>query len=109
MISAVTILVILSILVTYLWRFTGVVVARNINPDGAVFEWLGCIAYAMLAGLMARVMVYPAGILAHTDLSDRLVAMALGFIVFFVLSRHFFAATVTATVSFYCLLMLFSP
>ncbi len=63
-------------LVTYFWRALGVVVAGRLDPRGPVFEWVGCVAYALLAGLTVRMIVLPIGPLQATDLGCRLVAVA---------------------------------
>ena len=104
MTATLTIIILLSILATYIWRFTGVLVSRHIDPQGTVFEWVSCVAYAMLAGLMARVLIYPAGVLEETLLTHRLIAMTVGLVVFIVLRKNFFAAASSATLSFYCLM-----
>ncbi len=86
----------LCFLGTFVWRAIGAAVAAHIDPDGAVFQWLNCVAYAMLAGLIARILLLPIGILADTPTFDRAMAMAAGFALFLVLRRHVFAATLTA-------------
>ncbi len=73
----------LAIAATYLWRGLGVLFSSRIDPEGAVFAWVTCVSYAMLAGLIARMTVLPLGGLAETPLIDRLLAMALAFAVFF--------------------------
>lgn len=99
---------VLCILVTYLWRGAGVALAQRIDPAGAVFEWIGCVAYGLLAGLMARVMIFPVGLLAETSLITRGIAMVAGFLVFYWLNRHFAAGTLVAIVVFYGLLQMAS-
>ncbi len=97
----------LSILGTYVWRLAGVFFAQKIDPDGQVFIWLGCVAYALLAGLMSRVLVFPVGLLADTSILARLLPMAAGFFVFFLFGRSFFAATIVAALGFYLLISQF--
>jgi branched-subunit amino acid transport protein len=63
-------------LVTYFWRALGVMVSGRLDPNGPVFEWIGCVAYALLAGLTVRMIVLPIGPLQATDLGCRLVATA---------------------------------
>ncbi len=72
---------------TYVWRGIGVAIVARITPGGAFTQWASCVAYGMLAGLMSRIMVMPVGILAETPLADRLVALAVGFLVFFAFQR----------------------
>lgn len=84
-------LVAVSALATYAWRGAGVFVSGGINPNSALFSWLGCIAYATLAALISRIMFLPVGTLAETALSDRLLATAFAAAVFFGTGRNLFA------------------
>jgi len=93
-------LIVLSALATYVWRVLGVAIGARLGSDSALFHWLSCVAYALLAGLMARVIVFPAGILADSSLLSRAIAMAVGFGVFFALGRHWLAATVVSSLLF---------
>jgi branched-subunit amino acid transport protein len=62
--------------VTYGWRALGVLVAGRIDPQGRVIAWVACVAYALLAALIARMILLPVGILAETPLWIRLAATA---------------------------------
>jgi branched-subunit amino acid transport protein len=86
----------LCFLGTFVWRALGVAVASRIDPEGVVFQWLNCVAYAMLAGLVARILLLPIGILGSTPTFDRAMAMIAGFTLFFLFRRHVFAGTLTA-------------
>lgn len=96
----------LCFLGTFVWRVLGTAVAAHIDPEGAVFQWLNCVAYAMLAGLIARILLMPIGILTETPTFDRAMAMVAGFALFMLLRRHVFAATATAFVVMLILTML---
>ncbi len=61
-------------LVTYFWRALGALVSGRLDPNGPIFEWVGCVAYALLAGLTVRMIVLPIGPLQATDLGCRLIA-----------------------------------
>lgn len=74
--------------VTYLWRGLGVALANRIDPDGRVFQWIGAVAYALLAGLIARLIVLPAGPLAATAMTDRLAAAGAALVIFFLTRRN---------------------
>ena len=81
-------LVIGAILATFLWRFLGTFVSRNMKAEGAVFEWITCVSYAMLAGLISRMIFIPVGSLQDTELWIRLVGVVSGLLVFFFLGRN---------------------
>ena len=98
-------LIVAASLTTYFWRGFGVLIAARLNPDGVFFEWISCVAYAMLAGLMARVLILPVGLLSETTMLVRGMSMIAGFIVFFALKRNFYAATLVSMLTFLLLLI----
>lgn len=61
---------------TYLWRGLGVALSGRINPERPLFVWVGCVAYAMVAGLVSRLILLPAGSLAAAPLEYRILACA---------------------------------
>ncbi len=81
------VLVLLCALATFFWRFLGVVFARRIDPSGAVFEWVTCVSYAMVAGLVFRMIVLPANDLATLPLWARVAAVGIAFATYFAARR----------------------
>lgn len=79
---------------TYLWRGLGVLLSGRINPQSAMFEWVSCVAYALVAGLIARIIVAPSGLLAQTALTDRLLACVVAFVAYRLARRNMFAGMV---------------
>jgi branched-subunit amino acid transport protein len=75
-------------LATYVWRGAGVALSGRIDPNSRTMRWVTNVAYAMLAGLIARLIVIPqGGSLADTALWMRLVAAALAIAVYFLCRR----------------------
>lgn len=72
---------------TYFWRALGVALSGRINPNGVISEWIGCVAYALLAGLIARMIVLPIGPLHSVGLGIRLTAAAVALAVFYLARR----------------------
>jgi len=64
-------------LATYVWRFLGVLLSGRLNPGDPVFAWLACVAYALLAGLISRMLLLPVGPMAEVPLAARLLAAGL--------------------------------
>jgi len=85
---------------TYLWRAIGTTIAAKIDPDSDLFQWIACVAYGLFAGLIARIIVFPVGVLEQSAMIDRLGAMVIGFIIFFLTRRNIFAATFSAAGAF---------
>ena len=72
---------------TYVWRGIGVMLSGRINADSPVMRWVAAVAYAMLAGLIIRMIVLPAGSLAAISLLDRAGAAAVTIAVYFITRR----------------------
>ncbi len=67
--------VLLSGAATFLWRGLGVVFAQRIDTGGALFQWVSCVSYAMVAALVCRMIVFPGNELITVDLWVRLTAL----------------------------------
>jgi len=63
-------------LATYGWRYAAVLIGHRLNPNSPVFQWFGCVAYAIIGGLVARTLIFPVGMLAEVPIAYRLIAMA---------------------------------
>jgi len=85
---------------TYMWRGLGVLLSGRLNPQSAMFEWISCVAYALVAGLIARIIVAPSGLLAQTALTDRLLACAIAFVAYRLARRNMFVGMVCGLVFF---------
>ena len=73
---------------TYVWRAAGVALSGRIDPGGPVFEWVACVAYALLTALIARMILLPTGPMAETSLVDRGAAASAAFVIFFLARRN---------------------
>ena len=81
----------LSAVVTYAWRWVGVALSGRIDPNGAVIRWVGAVAYALLAGLIARMIVLPQGPLQDTAMTDRVAAAVIALAIFLLTRRNLLA------------------
>lgn len=73
----------LAVAATFGWRFLGVVLAGRIDPESPLFDWVSAVAYAMVAGLMMRIVVFPSGAIAATPVADRVLAAAVALAVWY--------------------------
>ena len=94
--------IILVILVTsfatYLSRFLGVVSSEKIDATSKIFRWFNCIAYSILAALIARLVIFPAGVLDEADLWIRLFVLIISIIIFIISKRNLVYPTVTSAI-----------
>jgi branched-subunit amino acid transport protein len=86
------VLVVAGSLGTYAWRVLGVVLAGRLDPGGDAFRWISCVAYAMIAGLVMRIIVMPTGPLAASLFWHRLAACLIGLAIYRVLRGNVFVA-----------------
>jgi branched-subunit amino acid transport protein len=82
------VLVVVGGLATYFWRALGVALSGRIDADSRLFEWVACVAYAMLAGLIARMILLPNGPLAETASADRIAGAIIALAIFFLTRRN---------------------
>ncbi|MDB5928135.1 MAG: hypothetical protein JWN13_7071 [Betaproteobacteria bacterium] len=83
-----TLLVIASAIGTYVWRGLGVLLSGRIRVNSELFNWVACVAYAMVAGLISRILLIPSGMLVQTLLIERLGACVLALIAYYVSRRN---------------------
>jgi branched-subunit amino acid transport protein len=84
---------------TFFWRVLGVVVVKQIDPHGALFEWVTCVSYAMVAGLIFRMIIMPESELANVPLLIRCAALAIAFGTYFIFRRMLLAGVLAGSVS----------
>ena len=69
--SNIILVILVTSLATYLSRFLGVVSSENMDVKSKIFRWFNCIAYSTLAALIARIVVFPSGTLADSEILIR--------------------------------------
>lgn len=82
---------------TAVWRLTGLFLSNGVSEDGAVIAWVKAVSTALVAGLIARIVIFPPGALADVDMAVRIGAFALGVGVFYLARRHFGIGVLSGT------------
>lgn len=77
----------LAALATFMWRALGVVLSGRIPSESRLFDWVNAVAYAMVGGLMMRIIIFPTGTLVDTPLMDRVIAFAAAVVVWALTKR----------------------
>lgn len=67
---------------TDMWRWLGVLAGGRLREDSELFVWVRCVATALVAGVISKLILFPNGILADSPMWLRLVAAGLGFAAF---------------------------
>ena len=87
-------LILVGFLPNEVWRMLGVVLARGIDEDSEVLVWVRAVATAVLAGVVAQLIFFPAGALAAMPMPLRVTAALGGFLAFLLIRRSVFAGVV---------------
>jgi hypothetical protein len=80
------------------WRMLGLVVARGVDEDSEFFVWTRAVAVAVLAGVIAKLILFPPGALAAVPVSLRLGAIACGMLAFLLARRSVLAGVAAGEV-----------
>jgi len=83
-------LVLVGFLPNEIWRALGLVMARGLNEDSELVVWSRAVATAILAGVIAKLILFAPGALAGLPLSLRAIAAACGFAGFLLSRRSLF-------------------
>ena len=79
-------------------------ISHHIEANHPNFEWFTCLAYGIIAALVAWTLILTTGLLALLPLWPRLIAMALAFLGFYLLGKHLWVGIVFGETGFIVLL-----
>ena len=96
--SNIILVILVTSLATYLSRFLGVISSEKMDIKSKIFRWFNCIAYAILASLIARMIIYPAGILSESDNIIRLIVILLSISIFLMTKKNIVYPTVFSAI-----------
>ena len=85
------VLVLVGFLPNEVWRVLGLVLARGLNEDSELVIWSRAVATAILAGVIAKLIIFSTGALAGLPLALRITAVVCGFVAFLLIKRSVFA------------------
>ena len=90
--------IIVTSLATYLSRFLGVLSSLRIKESSKIFRWFNCLAYATLAALIARTIIFPVGALTDASYLSRLIVVLLSLGIFFITKKNFVYPTIFSAI-----------
>ena len=95
-------IIILAIIVTsvatFISRFSGALTSEKVKAKSKTFEWFNCVAYSTLAALVARMIIFPAGVLAESDLIIRLVVVVICVVIFILSKKNLVIPTIFSAI-----------
>ena len=92
---------------TYLSRFLGVVSSEKIKEKSKIFKWFNCLAYSTLAALIARIIIFPSGVLSETDYLIRFIVLIASILIFYFTKKNLVYPTVFSAIILYLLSLVY--
>jgi len=97
--SQIIILAILATsIATYISRFMGAITSEKVSVKSKIFKWFNCVAYSTLAALLGRMIIFPAGVLADSDLVMRLIVFFTCIGIFIISKKNLVLPTVISAI-----------
>lgn len=70
------------------FRWAGIYIGRGLAADSEFFVWVRAVATALVAGLVTRLVFFPAGALEAVPVAVRLIAFLAGIGIFIASGKH---------------------
>jgi hypothetical protein len=97
--SAYVVLVLVGFLPNEIWRAFGLVLARGLNEKSEIVLWSRAVATAILAGVIAKLILFASGDLAAIPLWVRIGAALCGFAGFLAIRRSLLAGVLIGEIA----------
>ena len=92
-------LIFVGFLPNEIWRMLGLVLARRLHEGAEILVWVRAVATAILAGVIGKLIFFPAGALTSVPLSVRIGALVVGLVAFILVRRSVFAGVMAGEVA----------
>jgi len=86
-------IIVAAAVVSDFWRVLGALVSARIDEQSAAFRFVRCVATALIAAIIARLVLYPTGAMAQVPLWLRIGSMAAGLAAYLVARRSLVVGT----------------
>ena len=83
---------------TFISRFMGALTSEKVSVKSKVFQWFNCVAYSTLAALLGRMIIFPAGVLAESELVIRLIVLMTCVALFIMTKKNLVIPTIISAI-----------
>ena len=83
---------------TYISRIMGALTSEKVSVKSKIFKWFNCVAYSTLAALLGRMIIFPAGVLADSELKIRLIVFFVCISIFIISKRNLVIPTILSAI-----------
>ena len=92
--SSIVLIIIITSVATYISRVLGVLTSERLSIKSKIFSWFNYVAYSILAALISRMIIFPAGALLESTLLIRLIVITVCVIVFIYSKKNLVLPTI---------------
>ena len=96
--TSIVLVILVTSLATYLSRFLGVVSSEKIEEKSKIFKWFNCLAYSTLAALIARILIFPSGVMSEVDYLIRFIVVFVSVLIFYFTKKNLVYPTVFSAI-----------
>ena len=83
---------------TYISRIMGALTSEKVSVKSKIFKWFNCVAYSTLAALLGRMIIFPAGVLADSELIMRLIVFFTCIAIFIISKKNLVIPTILSAI-----------
>ena len=85
-------------LATFISRFMGAITSEKVSVKSKIFNWFNCVAYSTLAALLGRMIIFPAGVLAESELIIRVLVLFICISIFIYTKKNLVLPTIFSAI-----------
>ena len=90
--------ILVTSLATYISRVLGVITSKKVKENSKIFKWFNCLAYSTLSALLARIIIFPAGVLSDTSYVSRIIVVIFCLFIFFISKKNYVYPTIISAI-----------
>jgi len=92
--SSIVLIIIITSVATYISRVLGVLTSERLSIKSKIFSWFNYVAYSILAALISRMIIFPAGALLESTLLIRFIVITVCVAVFIYSKKNLVLPTI---------------
>ena len=90
--------IIATSIATFISRFMGALTSEKVSVKSDIFKWFNCVAYSTLAALLGRMIIFPAGVLAESEIIIRLIVFFICIAIFILSKKNLVLPTIVSAI-----------
>ena len=92
--NSIVLIIIITSVATYISRVLGVLTSERLSIKSKIFSWFNYVAYSILAALISRMIIFPAGALLESTLLIRFIVITVCVAVFIYSKKNLVLPTI---------------